>query len=71
MTPYTLLYALEIYGWIGAATAVVFLLYGIDRIDPSARGSYAFRPILVPGIIVAWPLVLYRWASLERAGEEE
>lgn len=71
MTPYTLLYALEIYGWVGAAIAIVFLLYGIDRIDPSARGSFAFRPILVPGIIVIWPLVLYRWISLERSGENE
>jgi len=71
MTPYTLLYGLEIYGWIGAAVALVFLLIGIDRIDPSARGSYAFRPILVPGIIVIWPLVLYRWITLERSGEEE
>lgn len=70
MTPYTILYALEIYGWIGATIAVVFLLYGIDRVDPSARGSYAFRPILVPGIIVIWPLVLYRWFSLEQTGEE-
>lgn len=71
MNAYTILYALEIYGWIGAATAVVFLLVGIDRIDPSARGSYAFRPILVPGIIVVWPLVLYRWVILERNGDAE
>lgn len=70
MTVSSVLFLLEIYGWVGAATALIFLLFGIDRIDASARGSYAFRPILIPGIIVVWPLVLYRWISLERAGEE-
>ena len=71
MNPATLLTALEIYGWIGVATAVLFLLFGIDRIDPSARGSYMFRPILVPGVIVVWPLVLYRWVCLERMEDKE
>jgi hypothetical protein len=51
----------------GAAVAVAFLLVGIDRIDAAARGSYAVRPILVPGLILLWPLVLWRWIALERA----
>lgn len=71
MSPASLLYALEIYGWIGAAVAVLFLFVGIDRVDPSARGSYAFRPLLIPGIVVLWPLVLFRWIRLERTPETE
>ena len=71
MSPYTILYAAEIYGWIGAFVAALFLLIGIDRIDPSARGSYAFRPLLIPGMILVWPLVLYRWVHLERTGGDE
>ncbi len=71
MSPASLLYALEIYGWIGAAVAALFLLVGIDRVDPSARSSYAFRPLLIPGIVVLWPLVLLRWIRLERAPETE
>lgn len=55
------------YGWIGAAVACLFLLIGIDRIDEDARGSYAFRPLLLPGIVVLWPVVLIRWLELERA----
>lgn len=66
----TVLYAAEIYCWIGAATAAAFLLVGIDRVDPGARGSYAFRPLLVPGVVVLWPLVLMRWIALERAGRQ-
>ncbi|GAB4537528.1 MAG: hypothetical protein Tsb0019_38700 [Roseibium sp.] len=52
----------------GAVVAAAFLVIGIDRVDPSARGSYAFRPLLVPGICLIWPLVLYRWARLEKHG---
>ena len=58
--------ALTIYGYIGLAVAAVFLLYGIERVDAGARRSYAFRPLLIPGCIVLWPLVLVRWAMVER-----
>ena len=59
--------ALEIYAWIGVAVAALFLTIGIGRIDAAARGAYAFRPLLVPGVIGLWPLVLWRWIALERA----
>ena len=50
----------------GALTACVFLLIGIDRIDPGARRAYAFRPLLIPGVILLWPLVLAIWLCRER-----
>ena len=56
----------ESYGVAGIAVAAAFLVYGIDRIDPSARHAYAFRPLLVPGVVVLWPLVLWRWWTLAR-----
>ena len=56
----------QIYAVFGGAVAVAFLFFGIDRVDPAARGSYAFRPLLIPGIVLLWPLVLARWAMLER-----
>ncbi|MBO6757587.1 MAG: hypothetical protein JJ902_14740 [Roseibium sp.] len=60
------------YLMVGALVAVAFLGFGIDRVDPSARGSFAFRPLLVPGICLLWPLVLVRWVALERsAGDAE
>ena len=55
----------KIYAAIGALVALAFLVFGIDRID-AAHGAYAFRPLLVPGIVVLWPLVLWRWQALER-----
>ena len=54
------------YGATGAVLALAFLLWGIDRVDPSARGAYAFRPLLIPGLVLLWPLVAARWLALER-----
>jgi hypothetical protein len=51
--------------WIGLAVAVVFLTFGIDRVDQNARGAYVFRVLLLPATILIWPLVLWRWVVLE------
>ena len=49
--------------------AAAFLLGGgIERVAPAARGAYAVRPLLVPGLVLLWPLVLWRWAALARGG---
>ena len=61
----TIVNAAMVYGAVGLPVAAVFLLWGIDRIDPAASGAYAFRPLLVPGIVLLWPVVLLRWAWLE------
>ena len=66
MFAWNLLTALEIYAAIGAIVTAAFLFVGLDRIDPSARGAYAFRPLVIPGAILLWPLVLRRWMTLER-----
>lgn len=50
----------------GFLVALIFLTLGIDRIEPGARGAYAFRPLLVPGITLLWPYVLWRWRMIER-----
>ena len=56
----------EIWGLVGVVVALLFLTVGIDRIDPAARDAYAFRPLLIPGVVVIWPLVIWRWWTLER-----
>jgi len=55
-------------GWaaIGLAFGLVFLTIGIDRVDPAARGAHAVRPLLLPGLVLLWPLAAWRWAVLER-----
>lgn len=56
----------EGYGMVGLAVAALFLVFGLDRVSEQARGAYVFRPLLVPGIVVLWPLVLARWIATER-----
>ena len=57
---------LQYYGYVGLAVAAAFLLFGIERVDPRARRTYTFRPLLIPGCIVLWPLVIARWVAVER-----
>ena len=59
-------FGLQVYGFVGAIVAVLFLTFGIDRIDEDARGAYVFRPLMIPGVLVIWPLVVWRWLVLER-----
>lgn len=56
---------LETYLWIGGGVALAFLTIGVSRVDPPAKGAFAFRPLLLPGVVALWPLVLGRWAILE------
>jgi hypothetical protein len=67
----TLIYWLAAgYVCCGGAVAVAFLSLGLDRIDPSARGAYTVRPLLVPGLMLLWPLVLVIWCRRLTAATE-
>jgi len=57
-----------LYSWgvIGLMVAIAFLLLGFDRVDPGAKDAYAVRPLLVPGLVLLWPVVLWRWAILAK-----
>lgn len=56
----------QLYAALGGLVAIGFLGFGIDRVSPGAHGSHAFRPLLLPGLILLWPLVLWRWHALSR-----
>ena len=60
-----LVLAMQVWGIVGAVVAALFLTIGIDRIDEDARGAYVFRPLLIPGVLLIWPLVLWRWWQIE------
>jgi hypothetical protein len=51
------------YAAAGLAVGLAFLLGPIERATPAARGAHAFRPLLLPGLILLWPLVLWRWPA--------
>lgn len=54
------------YALAGLAVGMAFLLRGLDRVDPAARGAHAFRPLILPGLVLLWPLVVLRWMRLAR-----
>jgi hypothetical protein len=62
----TIVQCVTIWLAVGAVVGVAFLFLGIDRVDPAARGSYAFRPLLLPGLVLLWPFVAARWFTLAR-----
>jgi membrane protein implicated in regulation of membrane protease activity len=51
-----------IYAMIGLVFAIAFIIIGIGRIDPAAKGSpLTFRLLILPGVAVLWPVLLKRW----------
>jgi hypothetical protein len=53
-----------VYTLIGVAFAVVFVMFGVGRVDAAARHApWTFRSLILPGVTVFWPLLLVRWIS--------
>ena len=58
---------LAAYAFTGAAFSVVFVLFGIHRVDPVAEHSpIGFRLIVMLGVAALWPLLLGRWMRVSR-----
>jgi hypothetical protein len=52
-----------IYLSLGALFAAPFVVRGVERIDPVAKsGTWGFRVLIVPGVMLLWPLLAQRWA---------
>ena len=46
---------------LGLIFAIPFIVFGIQRVDPSAKNStIPFRLMVLPGITLFWPLLLTR-----------
>ena len=66
----TLVVALGAWLALGLLFAVPFVIRGVDRVDPDARGSgWGFRLIILPGVAALWPLLA--WRLIRRAGPPE
>jgi hypothetical protein len=65
-----ILLLVKLWGGVGAIVALAFLSFGIDRLDEDARGAYVFRLLIVPGVLLIWPLVLWRWYILADGKDE-
>jgi hypothetical protein len=57
-----LLLTIAAYLLVGTLFAVPFLIKGVGVIDEGANGGkIGFRLIILPGIIVFWPVLLKKW----------
>jgi hypothetical protein len=59
MSVQTLLAVLTLYLELGLVVALGFTVL-VGQIDKAARGALWFRPLLLPGALLLWPLVLVR-----------
>lgn len=60
--------AIFVYGALGVLVAIPMVLRGINRLDPAAaEGTWGFRVLAIPGVMVLWPLVLVRWLKAGRS----
>jgi len=59
MSAKSLVAMLTLYLEVGALVALGFTLL-VGRLDKAARGAFTFRPLLLPGAALLWPLVLVR-----------
>jgi hypothetical protein len=58
-----IVYTLAIYAGLGLVFAGPFVRFGVQRLDSEAQGSgVGFRLLILPGVAVFWPMLLYRWA---------
>ena len=63
---------LGLYLAAGLLFAVPFLAVGVKRIDPAAsQGTWGFRVLILPGVVVFWPLLLARWLGGSEQPPEE
>lgn len=50
------------YAVVGLLFAGPFLVRGVTRLDPAARGtSLAFRLAILPGTVALWPVLARKW----------
>ena len=48
----------------GLVFVLPFVLRGVQRVDPAAReATWGFRVVIVPGVVLLWPLLAARWLS--------
>jgi hypothetical protein len=51
-----------IYLLLGVLFVIPFLIKGLMKVDEGAHGgTIGFKIIIIPGVIVFWPVLLLKW----------
>ena len=57
-----MLYIVLIYLLMGILFVIPFLTRGLIKVDEGAHsGTIGFKIIIIPGVIVFWPVLLGKW----------
>jgi hypothetical protein len=57
---------------LGVLFVIPFLVNGITKVDENAHGGpVGFKIIIIPGVIVFWPVLLKKWVSKTNRKEQE
>ena len=57
-----LLIIVAVYLLVGVLFVIPFLMKGLNKVDEGAHGStIGFKIIIIPGVIVFWPVLLSKW----------
>ena len=55
---------LGLYFFTGFVFAIIFVMLGVQKIDPAARSMpVRARLIVLPGSMLLWPLMLFKWIT--------
>ena len=65
-----LLEFLRLYLLVGGLVAAWFCFYGLGKVDGNGEGAWVFRPLILPGLVMLWPLVVWRLAQIMRGWDE-
>lgn len=58
--------AVTVYAVAGLAAGLAFVAFGVTRVlKQPAPVSMGARIVLLPGAVVLWPYVLFRWLRCE------
>lgn len=70
-TAEALVFALQGYVAAGLVFAMSFLAIGAVRVDPHLAGSpRVVRLLILPGVVIFWPLLTWRWLAGRQAPAE-
>lgn len=62
-----ILTVLAVHLLLGLSFGIPFVIRGIARVDPAARGSsWTFRLLVLPGVAALWPVMWIRWRRAAR-----
>jgi hypothetical protein len=61
-----------IYLVLGVCFVIPFLIKGLAKVDEGTHGStIGFKIIIIPGVIVFWPVLLKKWIKKPPAPKGE